>query len=81
MTQFLSTLKWPNDGKDIDFFVCLCGDVLLEVFYYGDRRRLTKLERVGRRFHWINENYFDERPFHCLCLDLIPRFLFLMIKL
>ena len=46
----------------IKFFVRLCGDVIVDVFHYANRRQLTKLARVGRRFHLIIENFFGETP-------------------
>lgn len=52
----------------IEFFIRLCGDVLVEVLCYGHRRRLIKLERVGRRFQAIVENFFGKKPF--LGLDI-----------
>lgn len=55
------------------FFVHLCQDVILEVLYYGDRRRLTKLERVGRRLFRIIEAQFVEAPFLRLDLRLFPK--------
>ena len=48
----------------------LCGDVLLEVLSWGDRRRLTKLERIGRRFHWSVVKFFGEMPFLRLNFEL-----------
>ena len=53
----------------IEFFVRLCGDVMFEVLRYANRRRLTKLERVGLRFQLIVENFFGVVPF--LRLDLL----------
>ena len=50
------------------FFVYFCLDVFLEVLYFGDRRGLTKLEQVGRRIHWMVENYLPNKPFLCLKL-------------
>ena len=54
-----------NEEEDggFEFIVRLCSDVLLEALLFGDRRRLTKLERVDRRFHLIIENFFRDRPF------------------
>ena len=52
----------------VNFVVRLCFDVLMEVLNFGDRRRLTKLERVGRRIHWMVENYLPNKPFLCLKL-------------
>ena len=50
----------------------LCSDVIIEVFQYGNRRQLTKLERTGRRFHRIAECYFEKCPFLRLYLVLSP---------
>ena len=61
-------------SKKEKFFVLLCGDVLLDVLQFGNRRQLVKLERVGRRLHWIVENFYGSRPFLRLDLDLYPRF-------
>ena len=62
--------------ETVCFFVRLCHDVVFEVLSFGNRRQLTKLERVGRRFHRIAENYFDKAPFLLLNLRFSPRFLF-----
>ena len=59
--------------KKEKFFVILCGDVLLEVLQFGNRRQLVKLERVGRRLHWIVDDCFGCRPFLRLRLNLMPR--------
>ena len=63
-----------NEEEDggFEFIIRLCSDVFLEMFIFGDRRRLTKLERVGRRFHLIIENFFKERPFLRLGLQIYP---------
>ena len=45
----------------------ICIDALLEVLGYGDRRRLIKLERIGRRYHRLIENFFKEAPFILIC--------------
>ena len=60
--QFAKTIA-EEIRKRETYFVSLCRDVLLEVLCYGDRRCLTKLERVGQRFHWMAENFFSARPF------------------
>ena len=52
------------------YSVFLCTDVFLEVLRFGDRLRLTKLERIGRRFHWNVVNFFREMPFLRLNLEL-----------
>ena len=61
-----------NEEEDggFEFIVRLCSDVLLELLLFGDRRRLTRLERVGRRFHLSIENFFSERPFLRLGLQI-----------
>ena len=61
-----------NEEKDggFEFIVRFCRDVFLEALLFGDRRRLTKLERVDRRFHLIVENFFKERPFLRLGLQI-----------
>ena len=56
------------------FFIAICNDVLVEVLSFGNRRRLGKLECVGRRFNWTVENFFGERPFIRLGFDLTARF-------
>ena len=58
----------------------LCGDVLFEVLCYGDRCRLTKLERVGGRFHRIVENFFGRMPSLRLNLSLKVKSRFLFFK-
>lgn len=59
---------------ELEFIVRLCYDVLLEALKFGDRRRLTKLERGGRRFHRIIVDNFRQRPFLRLDLIINPRF-------
>ena len=61
----------------IEFFIRLCGDVLLEVLRWGNRYKLAVLEKNGRRFHWIIDRYFREAPFLRLNLELLPRYLLL----
>ena len=51
---FFSTLKpYEEDNGVIEFYFTLCFDVIVEVIQFGGRRRLTKLEGVGRRFHHL----------------------------
>ena len=57
----------------IAFSVRLCGDVFLGVLCFGERRRLTKLERAGRRFHRAVEDFLEMRPFLRLNIDLDRR--------
>ena len=64
------------------FFVSLCGDVLSDVLRFGTRRRLAKLERIGRRFHRFIENFFYNTPFIHLDFELrgTKRFVILRIN-
>lgn len=62
-----------NENKKLNqtgFILRLCLDDLLEVLRYGDRRWLSKFERVGYRFQSITENFFVEAPFLRLNLEL-----------
>ena len=63
-----------NEEEDggFEFIVRLCSDVLLEALVFGDRRRITELERVGRQFHLSIENFFKEKPFLRLGLRIYP---------
>ena len=74
---FYSILK-PYKAADgaIEFYLKFCFDVLFEVLRFGDRRRLTKLEGVGRRFHHLVEKLFGEMPFLRLYIQLEPGFVF-----
>ena len=48
-----------------EFFIAICNDVLVEVFNFGNRLRLGKLECVGRRFNWTIENFLASvHPFN-----------------
>ena len=73
-------LQNEEEDDGFEFVVRLCSDVLLEALVFGDRPRLTKLERVGRRFHLIIENFFKERPFLRLRLR-INAYLFIFIEI
>ena len=68
---FLSPLQ-QNDDELVEFYLYLCHDVILEVLQFGDRRPLVKMERIGRRFHWMIEKFFLNVPFHRLDLKLVP---------
>ena len=63
-----------RQNEKFEFIIRLCHDVLVEALLFGDRRQLIKLERVGRRFHRIIEDFFRRIPFLCLSLG-IDRFL------
>ena len=52
----------------VQFVVRVCSDMFLEVLYWGDRRHLVELEKIGRRLHWLIDGHFKRAPF--LCLDL-----------
>ena len=67
--------------KEFEFFVILCGDVLLEVLHFGNRRQLIKLERIGQRIHHIIEYYLVERPFLRLNFNIEPWSCFLFIEI
>ena len=66
ITNYIFSLFQQNE--DEEFYVILCLDNLLELLRFGYRHRLTKLERVERRFHLIAEKYFGKIPF--LRLDI-----------
>lgn len=59
-----------------DFYLILCLDTLLEILGFGNRRQLTKLERIGRRFHRCCEIFFEGKPFIRLNLEIMPRLAF-----
>ena len=63
------------------FFVRLCQDVFLELLSFGNRRRLTKLERFGRRFHLSIGNFFGAMPFLRVNLQLSFGYLFFLHKI
>ena len=74
--KIFSKIRQSNEGKKVDtkreelvqFVVRVCSDVFLEVLYWGDRRHLIKLEKIGRRLHWLIDGRFKRAPF--LCLDI-----------
>lgn len=72
----LSFSMSKTEDADDKFVVRLCRDVLLEALIFGDRRRLTKLERVNRRLHLIIEYFFKQGPFLRLGLKLNSRFFY-----
>lgn len=71
-----------NQGNEylVEFFVRLCSDTLICVLQTADRRQLTELERVGRRFHLIGENFFGKKPFFRLNLKFEFGYLFCTLK-
>ena len=71
---FFSILRRHGEDDAIGFYLTLCFDVILEVLQFGDRRRLTKLERTGRRFHHLVEKCFRDVPFLRLDIQLEPGF-------
>ena len=73
MIIIFSPPRKNEKDKLAEFYLNLCFDVLLEVLQFGDRYRLAKLERTGLRLHQIVENYFSEKPFLSLNLEIVPR--------
>ena len=73
-----SLLHWnwnkEDGGKSVEFYLSPCFDVLEEVLRFGGRRRLAKLERVGRHFHGIIEQELPDEPFLRLHLRISPRY-------
>ena len=67
--------KFLNEMRNREkyFVTALCLDVFLDVLRFGTRRRLIKLERVGRRFHFCAETFFTMKPFLRVTLKLVPR--------
>ena len=61
-----------NQRKNIEFVVRLCSDAFFEVIYWGDRRQLTSLEKLGKRFHLLIDGWFEEAPFLRLDLYIAP---------
>ena len=78
--NFFSSFRQDDEEEAIEFYLRLCFDVLFEVFRFGCRRKLTKLERVGHRFHWLVEKYFPDVPFLRLNLELRPTFDFVFLS-
>lgn len=69
-----------NDEEEFEFIVGFCRDVLLEALLFCDRRRLTKLERIGSNFHRIVENFFKPKPFLRLGLTIDLLYVFIYHK-
>lgn len=67
----------PVKKNKINFFFRLCLDVLLEVLFFSNRRRLGKLECVSSRFHWLVEHFINKKPFLRLDLQLNSWLVFL----
>ena len=67
--------KKAESKSVVEFFIRLCGDVLLDVLRVGNRYQLAELEETGRRFHCLIDRYFKEAPFLRLNLELIPWYL------
>ena len=68
--------KMKMMSQNVEFFVRLCNDVLLEVLQRGDRRQLAELEKTGRRFYLIIDCCIKEAPLLRLHLSLQPLYLF-----
>lgn len=63
-----------ENEEAVEYYLNLCLDVLFELLRFGNRRQLTKLERIGRRVHCLNERYFHATPFIRLNLRLQAKF-------
>ena len=74
--SLLTTRKNTESKIFVEFFIRMCGDVLLDVLHWGDRYQLAELEKNGRRFFWFIDRYFKEAPFLRLNLELIPLYFF-----
>ena len=66
----LARIKKEDEGDRVRFFVRLCSDALLEVLGWGNRRQLTALEKLGKRFHWLIDRCFEGAPFLLFDLDI-----------
>ena len=66
-----------GEGETVEFSVSLCGDVFLEIICLGNRQNTVKLERVGRRIHWMVEKFSEERPFLRIGIEIDPWFFLL----
>ena len=64
--------KKKDKGDRVRFFVRLCSDVLLEALGWGNRRQLTALEELGKRFHWLIDRCFEGAPFLLFDLYIVP---------
>ena len=58
----MNVFSFSPSQKKPKFVVRLCSDVLEDILCYGDRMKLTKTEFIGRRFHYMIENNFSEKP-------------------
>ena len=65
--------KKKDKGDRVRFFVRLCSDALLEVLGWGNRRQLTALEELGKRFHWLIDRHFEGAPFFLCDLYIFAR--------
>ena len=81
MPYFRNRSEIEINPGDIEFFVVLCADVLLELMQYGDRRQLIKSERIGGRFHRLIEAYFRKKPFVRMDLRLSFVYLFIFVSI
>ena len=60
--RIMNVFSFSPSQKKPKFVVRLCSDVLEDILCYGDRMKLTETEFIGRRFHYIIENHFAEKP-------------------
>ena len=52
----------------MDFYVVVCNDVLIQILHSAKRHQLATLQQMGRRFLYVVDVHFDEKPFMVLNL-------------
>ena len=52
----------------MDFYVVLCNDVLIQILHSAKRHQLATLQQMGRRFLYVVDVHFGEKPFMVLNL-------------
>ena len=52
----------------MDFYVVLCNDVLIQILHSAKRHQLATLQQMGRRFLYVVDVHFVEKPFMIFCL-------------
>ena len=69
-------MQQNEEDETVVFSARICRDAFLEILGCGNRWQIVKLERVGRRIHWMVENFFGERPFLRFGLEINHRFFY-----
>ena len=52
----------------MDFYVVVCNDVLIQILHSAKRHQLATLQQMGRRFLYVVDVHFGEKPFMVLNL-------------